>query len=238
MKGSEKLIQTIQERDIRQVPKSWFVLRKVLIWSAFSVSVLLGAAAFSVILFCIQQTDFNLIAHLRHSRLELFLGLLPFFWLFTLAAFLVFAMFRLKHTPRGYKFSASRLVTYNASLSVVLGALFFLAGAGRRLEQTFDIRIDLYESMQEKKVRIWSMPEQGFLSGSIISVADSTFLMRDFQGNQWLVNYGKAFIPPVISLETGEQIKLIGKAIDRQKFNAEEIRPWGGPGFRMRHGRD
>jgi Trk-type K+ transport system membrane component len=62
---------------------------------------LLGAVAFSVILFCIQQTEFDLVSHLSHSRLEFFLGLLPFFWIVSLILFLVVAMTSFKHSGKG-----------------------------------------------------------------------------------------------------------------------------------------
>ncbi|MBK8922193.1 MAG: hypothetical protein IPM81_11920 [Saprospirales bacterium] len=78
MKPSEKLLQTIRERDIKPVPKGYFILKNALLWTGFAVAMLLGAVAFSVILFCIQQTEFDLVSHLSHSRLEFFLGLLPF----------------------------------------------------------------------------------------------------------------------------------------------------------------
>ena len=44
-----------------------------------------------------------------------------------------------------------------------------------------------------------------------------------------------AFIAPIIFLEKGEMIKLTGKMKASDKFQAEEIRPWGGPGTQQRN---
>lgn len=235
MKRSEKLIQTIRERDIKPVPKRYFILKNVLFWSGFIVAMLLGAIAFAVILFCMQQTDFDLVSHLTHSRLEFFLGLLPFFWLVSLIIFLIVAMTSFKHSDKGYKLATGRLAAYCAALSILAGTLFFLAGGGRELEQAFGIRVGLYESMQEKKVKIWSMPEAGYLSGTIETAGDTTFTLQDFKGTSWTIAYPAAFVAPVVALEAGEKVKMIGKMQGEGRFRAEEIRPWGGPGMRMRH---
>lgn len=225
----------IRERDIKPVPKGYFMLKNALLRTGFAVAMLLGAVAFSVILFCIQQTDFDLVSHLSHSRLEFFLGLLPFFWIVFLIIFLVVAMTSFKHSPKGYKLATGRLAAYSAALSILLGTLFFLAGGGRELEQAFGVRVELYESMQEKKVKIWSMPAEGYLSGTIQVAGDTTITLQDFKGNTWIIEYADAFVAPVVALETGEKVKMIGKQQADGRFRAEEIRPWGGPGMRMRH---
>jgi len=38
-----------------------------------------------------------------------------------------------------------------------------------------------------------------------------------------------------VTLEAGEKVKMIGKQQGDGRFRAEEIRPWGGPGMRMRN---
>lgn len=235
MKRSEKLIQTIRERDIKPAPRIYFVLKSAAVWGGFALAVALGAVAFSVILFSIQQTDFDLLGHLSHSRLEFVLVMLPFFWIASLFVFLLIAMSTYKHSGKGYKLTTGRLAGYSAALSILLGTGVFLAGGGRALEQAFGLRVSIYESMQEKKVKIWSMPAQGYLSGDIITASDTTFTLRDFKGKIWTIEYPGAFVAPVVALEPGEKVKMIGKQVHDDLFRADEIRPWGGPGMRMRH---
>ncbi len=234
MDQKDKLIQTIREHNIKPVPKGYFRLRNGLVLLLFGALVCAGALAFAIILFSIQQTDFNLVSHLKHSRLEFLLTMLPFFWIASLLGFTLAAMAGFRHTPKGYKFTYTRLAGYNTALSILLGTLVFLAGGGERLEHAFDVRVSLYESVQEKKVKIWSMPAEGYLSGSIESAGNTTFRLTDFNQKTWTVRYDSAFIPPVVLLEPGEKVKLIGKMLAPGQFQAEEIRPWGGPGMRMR----
>lgn len=232
MKNSERLIQTIRERRIVPVPKAFFTGKEMLLWFVFAISALLGAAAFSVILFSIQQTDFYLLQHSSHSRLEMLLSLLPFVWIAFLFVFLGLSMFSFRNSRRGYKWRLTQLAGYSFGFSVLLGTAFFLAGGAARLERAFDVRVSIYQSMEEKKVKIWSMPEQGYLSGVIESVADEEMTIRDFEGKTWIIGISKAFVAPVLALNKGEQVKMTGKMTATGRFEADGIRPWGGPGFR------
>jgi hypothetical protein len=233
MKGSEKLIATIKEQDIRQVPKWRFLVKNGLAWVVFLIAVLLGAGAFSVILFAIQQTDFNVVNHLAHSRLELFLGLLPFVWLSFLIVFLLVAFHSVQYSKKGYKFTVAKRFGFSAGLSILLGTLFFIGGGAHQLEHAFAVNVELYESIQQKKMKLWSMPEDGYLSGKIEAVNDDYLQLKDFNGTTWQVSYDSAFIAPVVQLEPGETIKMIGKMTSENGFKAQEIRPWGGRGRRM-----
>ena len=234
MDNSKKIIEKIKAENIQPIPRWKFVLKNVSVWTAFGIAVLLGALAFSVVLFSIQQSEFDLLSHMSHSRLEFFLGLLPFFWIISLVAFLVLAIFSIQRSKKGYKFTSSRLVGISTALSILLGALFFIAGGAERLENAFAVNVELYESIQEKKVQIWMNPEDGFLSGTISETASDYFILEDFDGKTWEVRYQGAFIPPSVLVEAGEKVKLVGEITEKKTFQAEEVRPWGGQGTRLR----
>lgn len=233
MKGSKKLIHTIKEENIRPRPKSRIWIFRAFITLGFILASLLGAAAFSVILFAIQQTDFNALSHLEHSPVEFVLGLLPVFWLVSLILFLLVGMYSIRYSKKGYKFTLVRRVGYSAALSILLGALFFVTGGAKQLENAFALEVSLYESIQEKKVRLWSLPEEGYLSGTILSVEGQSFRLEDFSGKKWTVQFEDAFMPPVVLIEREEKVKIIGSITGDTAFQAEEVRPWGGPGSRM-----
>lgn len=235
MKSSEKLIQAIKEQDVRPVPKWQFTLKNGLLWAGFLIAVFLGALAFSVVLFAIQQTDFSIISHLSHSKLEMFLGLLPFVWIVFLVVFLGIAFFSIRYSKKGYKFTVAKLAGFSAALSILLGTLYFLAGGASQLDKAFAANVGLYESIQEKKMKLWSMPEEGYLSGEIVQVSPDFFQLKDFNNKFWEITFEEAFIPPVVSLEKGEKVKVVGKMLSSDAFSADEIRPWGGAGKRMQN---
>ncbi|MCB0635014.1 MAG: hypothetical protein KDC54_00270 [Lewinella sp.] len=235
MKRSRQLIETIKERQIQPIPRWRFLLKRGLWVVAFALAVILGGLAFSVILLAIQQADFSVLTHMSHSRLEFFLAILPFVWLGGMVEFSAVAVFTLRRAPRGYKLTWSRLMGYSLVLSIVVGALYFMAGGAQQLEAAFASRAAWYESLQERKVRIWSDPTAGLLSGSIIDKrGEETLTLRDFAQQRWTIDYDGAFIPPIVDLSIGDTIKLVGAVTAEGQFQADEVRPWRGYGLRGR----
>ena len=218
----------MKDQNLKPIPKWRFTLKGMALWFTLFVSVILGGLAFSVILFSTQQLGFDLITHMAHSKIEFLLGLLPFLWIVLLIVFLILGMISIKNSKKGYKFSPSRLLIINTAFSILLGTLFFIGGGAQWLENAFAVKVELYESIHEKKINMWSMPENGYLSGTIESVNEKTLSLIDFNNKRWTIDYQQAHIPPVVLLEDGEVIKLRGKMSSIDNFHAEEIRPWGG----------
>lgn len=230
MENSDELIEKMKSLNLKRKPGWHFTLKTAFYWFLFLVSVVLGAFAFAIVLFTIQQIDFDLISHMSHSKFEFIMGLAPFFWIVSLIIFLLVAMIGIKNSKKGYKFSYSKMVTFSASFSILVGTLFFIGGGGEWLENAFSVRVGLYEGVQAKKAKFWSEPENGYLAGTIIEVEETSIQLTDFHEKIWTVDIEHANIPPVVLISEGEKIKIIGKITSSSNFLAAEIRPWGGNG--------
>ena len=228
MKSSSSIVDRIREKKVRQIPKWLFTLKYILNWVFYAVCILLGGAAFSVILFSVQQTDFYLIDHLSHSNWELILGLLPFFWIIILLIFLVLAYIVVRRSKRGYKFNWLLLLGLSTAASILLGTIFFIGGGAYKLESLFIENVKNYQSVHDNKLRLWMQPENGLLAGTVNSVNENTLILDDFYGYIWKVDYGNAIIPQSLDLSAGQKIKLIGRISSPDFFIATEIRPWNG----------
>jgi hypothetical protein len=228
MDNAEKLIEMIREKEMKPKARWRFTLKNSLALAAFITAVIFGALAFSVILFAIQQLDFSLIAHMSHSFFELMLGLVPFLWIISLIVFLVIAIFSIKNSKKGYKFTSPSLAGFCTALSILTGTLFFISGGAGWLENAFATNVSQYKSVEERKTKVWTMPEDGYLSGIIISVGDTTFELEDFTRKSWTIEFREADIVPSISIVDGEKIKMTGNMTSDDIFKADKIRPWGG----------
>ncbi len=228
MGNPDKLIETIKKEKIKPKPKWVFNLNNFLLWLMYFLFVLVGAISFSVILFAIQQTDFELLSHIGHSRIELFLSILPFIWLVLLIVFILGSLYAIYYSQRGYKFTFSRLIAINVGLSVLIGTIFFIGGGASWFENAFAIRTGFYESIQKKKEKIWQNPDKGNLAGVIYDVKDGILEFNDFENKKWIINIDSTFIANPVLLEKGEKIKITGVKIDDETFKAKEIYPWGG----------
>ena len=238
MKKSKTIVDKIKEKNIKQKPKWYFKTYNTLNWICYIVCILIGAASFSVILFSIHQTDFNLITHMSHSRLELFLGLLPFFWIVTLLIFLFVAIIVFRRSKSGYKLNWFRLLTFSTAASVLLGVLFFIGGGGLQLESIFSEKVSFYQSVHENKMKIWMNPEEGFLSGTIENISGERIHLIDFNNKKWDVDYSNASIAGNVLLKKGAQVKLIGEITQPKNFYVTEMRSWKGKGQHRNRGQN
>jgi len=230
MENSDELIEKLKQRNLKPKPVWHFSLQTAFYWFLFLMSVILGALAFSIILYSIQQVDFGLVAHMSHSGLEFLLGLAPFFWIISLIIFLFVAMVGIRKSKKGYKVSYTKIIAFSASFSILAGTLFFIGGGGEWLDNAFSSRVSLYEGVQTKKIELWSKPENGHLAGTITDIGEAKIELIDFNNQVWKIDLEKANIPNSVQIEEGEKIKIIGEIISPNTFLAKQLRPWGGNG--------
>lgn len=228
MENSDQLIEKMKLQNIKPKPGWHYTAKTIFSWFAFITSVLLGAFAFSIVLFSIQQIEFDLIAHMSHSYIEFLMGLVPFFWIISLIVFLIIAMVGIKNSKKGYKFSYSRIIAFSASFSILLGTLFFIGGGAQWLEHAFSVQVGIYESVQDKKIKMWNKPDEGYLGGTILKLTEESIELEDFNNQTWLIDIGQANVSPNVLLVEKEMIKIIGEITSDDNFLADYIKPWGG----------
>lgn len=228
----QKILDIIKENDIKPTPKWVFRLRSTGGWVSFLIAVILGGLAFSVIIYAIQQSDFRLGDHSAHSGLEMFLSILPLIWLVFVVVFFLVSILGIKYSWKGYKIPLLKQTGWSIGLSITIGTLFFIGGGGGWLDNTFERTVGAYESIEQRKMQIWSTPEEGYHSGVIDQVLEESISLRDFNEKVWIIDITDTWIAPSVLLESGERIKLLGNKTGESAFRADEIRPWGG-GRRM-----
>jgi len=226
MSNFDKILEKIENQHIEPTPKWFFRIKNLWFWLAFGFSIFIGSISFSIILYSIQQTDFELLQHVQHSKIETFLVLLPYFWIVLLILFSILAFFSFKSFKNAYKHSLLSIIGLSTFLSVLIGTLIFISGFGSLIENKFANKVELYKSIKERKLQHWMNPEEGFLAGKILIVKKDTLIIQDFDEKIWTVYYSDIFIPPVLEIEKDENIKIIGKKKSDNLFHVLEIRPW------------
>jgi len=235
IKKSQELINKIKSRGIKQKPRWYYIIENIIFWGIFSLSIILGGIAFSIILYAIGESDFNLLRNLSSPGIRSFISFLPFIWILFLGICLTIAALGIRNTKKGYRYSLLWILGINILLSILFGLLFFYTGGGQKIEEIFARRVPLYRGIEERKISVWSRPGSGFLSGIILEKqSEDIFLLEDFTGEKWQVNVQDIIIHPNLSLEPGEKIKIVGTSSEKNIFIAEEIRLWEGPKLRRR----
>lgn len=226
---SHKVLDEIKDKNITPKPKWQFVGRDLLFWSAFAVSVGVGAVAFSAMLDRITHIDWDIYPQLgRGPIIHVFMSL-PYLWVVVVVLFSLLAIYNFRHTKEGYRYRPVVVITTSIVISIVGGTALFFAGAGGPIDERVAQRPPLAPFAFEHPRDVWCQPERGLLAGEIEAIDDEekSFRLRDLTGEPWQVLYFRAVYQ--IPLFPSEQVKIIGEIIGDHLFQAAEIRPWRAP---------
>lgn len=191
------------------------------------MAAMLGSKALGMILYSISQADFQLLQELSQSTIPTWTQELPYLWSLSFIAFILLAYYGLHHTKKGYKLSPIKLITLNLAISIVLGSISFQTGLAEKVDDFTAQSISTYPSIQRQRLKVWSHPEEGRLTGRIIRIENQLLLeLEDSGQNIWKVQYGTAKQKGPVKLIEEEFIKLGGSLTSENIFNAHIIAPW------------
>ena len=224
--ASKKILQKIDKEKIQPYSKKHFLIKKSIVWTVFSISILLGIVASSIVIFQLTHTEWDLYRHLNYSPSEFIILAIPYFWLLFLLLFIGLAIYNFRRSERGYRFNTFLLIFLSTILSVVGGGLLYQTGFSAKLENIFQENIPLYEKVIPYGFRMWEFPESGLLAGEITQIkSQQEILITDLQGTLWRVDISQTIWRGRLMPSIGLRIKIIGKMIDKNHFVAHEIRP-------------
>lgn len=235
---SQKILNTIKSRRISPKPRWEFLLKNYIIWAFFTVAIIIGSLATSVIIFMILNDGWGDLGNL--SPRAAILANIPYFWLALLALFLVVAYYNIKHTKKGYKYNPYLIILASVVISIGLGIVVYSQGVGEELEEVFYQQLPFYKQLSHQRGRLWAAPIQGRLAGVIIESNNETELfLRDFEGKIWTVKLKNLQFRPGEPVQPGDRLKITGQKISETEFMALLIEPFyrHGPFPGMRPGR-
>ncbi len=223
-KFSESVLRKIKARHIKPRSKWQFIARNITFWGIFNLSVLLGAGGVSVLIFALMESDFDLFSELSGSGTSLLLSWLPVFWIVFFVSFVGIAMWGIRKTKKGYRFSVSKLLVANVLLSFLLGGLVYGVGGAEQFEKVFAENAPMYRGMQHRMQEMWTQSEEGRLSGTVIEVqGEDIIVLDDFSHQQWVVDV--TAVPKRRPLEEGKKVKMMGEKTGEHTFTATMVRP-------------
>jgi len=222
----------IKKEHIAPEPRWKFLVRKFGAWAVLGVILLLGAAAIAIIYYLISQLDWEVPSFMHQSTFVYGLSVFPYIWVVLIGLVIVAAFFGVRKTETGYRYNSVRIATVAIGVVVVAGIALAASNFGGKMNNALVDEFPAYGHMVTTKQSQWSQPQNGLLSGTIEKVQGNSISLQDFQGKKWEVQIdSKTFIAPVVSIQPGEVIKLVGTDMGKSIFQVQEIRPWGGMGM-------
>ncbi len=225
MSLKNKVLDTIEEKEIAPKPEWRFTLHTLALWLSIALSIFLGALALSTIIFFSVNGDWDVLSRLP-DRVSFVFFTMPYAWLIVTVVALVFAEHQYRLTKDAYRYRYSYTVLGVVIATSVLGVVFYNTGFG----QMVDIRLQHlpgYNQLVNPRAAMWNMAEKGRLAGEVIEYAgDGRFQFRDHSHQIWIVTVDEEIDIPSEFLKKGKRLRVMGEALSENEFHATRILPW------------
>lgn len=232
-KVSKDVLAKIKKTGIKPIPKWQFMLKNSFVWGLFVVNLILGAIGFAAVIYLLVNNDAVWDFSLTTNIFQWILLAIPLAWIALTLFFLFVAYYNFKNTEDGYRTSVWSKLLINIGIAVLLGLILYTSGFSARMNRLLSDSIPFYSHTLDMREEVWMRPEEGLLSGDILSVNEKVIQLKDLEGNEWSIGYEDATVKYRVVLDVGERIKILGNVLSEKVFEASEIRPWSGPGRGM-----
>lgn len=208
-----KVLELIEREKIKPTTKLYFSIKDKAVWSLLLVSILIGSIACSVVIFSITNSEAGLYQVTHDSLLSFVLYCTPYLWIFVFVVFALIAYEDFKYTSKGYKYSFGIVLVTGLIINLIFGVVLHSLGVSRIIDQSLSSdSIFITSSSDSLRKMSWNQPDNGVLSGEVVSYSDgsSSLVLKDFNGKLWTVSY--MYIPKVsVNLvSTSSQVRVIG----------------------------
>lgn len=225
----QEILGKIKKEKIAPKPKWFFLLKNYVVWFLGFLSLLIGGIAFSVIIYLVRYNDWDIYEQLDENFISFILLTMPYFWILFLALFIYIVLYNIKHTKKGYRYSLPLILSGNIVVSMILGVLFYKIGISQALDDVLGENAPLYSKIINRQMDYWSQPKEGRLSGLVVDVVEGEkFTLVDFGQKEWNIN--NKIDTGMMEIKLGAPIRVLGKMISDDIFEAEMVLPPGKPG--------
>lgn len=227
------VLDKIKSEKIAPKPRWRFLLKDYSILVLIMVSLVIGGVAVAVVIYMVKTNDWDLYSEISGSMLGFAIASMPYLWLIFLSLFIFAADYNFKHTKKGYKYGIEIISVASICTSVLLGIFFYNFGIGQVIDEIFSKNVPVYSKLFDPRAKMWSNPEKGLLVGVVIEVKNKErFMIEDFGRKKWniiVIENTKFRQMPTEFIQNGEKLKMLGRTISKNEFEAQFILP-----FRLR----
>lgn len=230
----KEILDGIKEKHLKPKARWTFLLKDYVVWALGLFSLVLGAVAFSVVIYLVLNNDWAIYEELTGSLPEFIFLTMPYFWLIFLALFIVVVNYNIQHTKQGYKLSLPLIIPVSIGSSMLLGGLFYGAGLGQAIDDVLGENISFYDTVINPRIHLWDDAEKGRLTGLLIDQIEAErYRLIDIGQREWLIDMSGADLPPDFEIRIGRPVKLLGEQSGSSSFIVERIFHHEGPGRGM-----
>ncbi len=228
----DTLLKRIESEHVSPRSRLFFQGREVLVWVLWLLSVVVGALAVAVMLFVLTHRQYALYELTHDNYYTFIIDTLPYMWLVLFGMMAAAAVYNLRHTKRGYRYSATTVIFSSLAVSFVAGFALQYYGMGYTIDHLLGETVSPYMSHEKQEFRLWQAPEDGRLLGKQIlggvGLSTTTLKFEDISGNEWLVDVSELTPRDIEMLTTESKVRLFGTTTgpESRQFHVCGALPW------------
>lgn len=230
---SHDVLQKIKEEHVEPKARWKFLLYEYGIWLLGGSLILVSGTILSLVLYILAINDWDAYNAFSGSVAAFALKTFPHALGVIFVLMVVFIVFAIRHTRRGYRYSAVLIITFGVGVSAIVASVLYVSGAPRGLDNAFTKKLPGYIHVIHPRMERWHHPEEGVLAGRVIEVSNEQFLLVGKDGKEWIVTVSstKNISPNIV-------VRVIGSPVDEKTIHALHILPWERPTKFIRQPKD
>ena len=225
---AERVLARITDEHLAPRPRWEFLFKNYFFWGFGAFAVVLGALAFSAMLFEIENVDWRFALVTHSTFLSFFLDAAPFLWAGALIVFILIGYLNIRWTNHGYRYPLTLIAAGAVLTSIVLGVALFAGGLGGTIE---DVSGMFRRPILSAEHSWWLVPDKGLLGGVVVSVAPdvSSFVLRDFNDALWQIDGSDLRMRDQTAVARGGVVRVVGvpTTATSSAFHACFVLAWG-----------
>ena len=231
---SKFILDEIEKRHAELIPRWRFLVKRLGFWLLAAISVVTGGMAMATAIYVFIDNDFiadhDYIDRFFTQRplVEDIISSIPYVWLAALALFTLVAFFGFRHTKKGYRYSAAKVIAASLSASLLLSLCLNTVDIGGYIHRYLIENVYVYNNLINANEQRWSNSQKGLLGGKVIKTdkIQHQIVLRDFNMGIWRVDINKAEVRPKTQIAPGRYLTITGIKTGRRTFQALSIQSW------------
>jgi hypothetical protein len=222
----DKVIAKIKKEHIVPTSKSYFKAKNALSWVLFAGLLLISGISIGIITYLSIETDSEILSDLQIPLLQRVVIRTPILWIALLIIFCLLAYLAFHLTRTGYKKSRLYLVG-GLALAIGVGGVAYSINIAEKVEGLASDNVPYYRNLVSSKKTIWDNPDKGLIAGEVEKITDpNDFTLKDLKNKVWDVIGNNINYRDKSDFLVGRRVKIKGRLINQDKFEAIEVRPW------------
>jgi hypothetical protein len=215
----DTLLNKIESENVQPRSRMFFRSRECVIWALWLVSVVVGGLAVAISVFVVTHRQYGIYEATHENWFTFMVEVLPFIWVIVFGLMAFLAVYNIKHTKRGYRYSIVTVLASSIVLSFAGGSALQFFGLGYSIDAILGDQMPMYMSQEKIEHQLWQQPAEGRLIGRQVAATvatSSVVVFQDTTDSRWRIEVQELLPADIQLLASGENVRLLGQVINEQ----------------------